>query len=331
MDASSPMHDTDTTMLPLRVLRKECIATDIHLFELAHRDGADLPPAAAGAHITVLTPNGLTRRYSLVNGPGEDDAWRIAVKRDAGGLGGSVSVVDGVRAGDVLYASRPANHFPLHTGAGPYLLVAGGIGITPVLSMLRELHARGADFRLLYLARSPEAAAFREELEAPGLAGRVHIHYDHGDPARSLDLGPWLREPADGAQLYCCGPRGLMQAVREGSRHWTHGAVHFEDFGTGSAQQAQAAGGADGAFTVRLVRSGRTLAVPADRSILQVLRQEGIPAPSSCESGTCGACRTTLLAGQADHRDYVLEDDEQHCEIMICVSRAVTPVLDLDL
>lgn len=329
MDASSPMQDNDTTMMPLRVVCKECIATDIHLFELVHRDGAALPPAAPGAHITVLTPNGLTRRYSLVNGPGECDSWRIAVKRDAAGLGGSVSVVDDVRAGDVVHASRPANHFPLHAGTGPYLLVAGGIGITPVLAMLRELRARGADFRLVYLARTPEAAPFREELESPDLAGRVQIHYDHGDPARSLDLGPLLRDAAAGAQLYCCGPRGLMQAVREGTRHWPQGTVHFEDFGTSRAPPPEQA--ADGSFSVRLVRSGRTLAVPADRSILQVLRQEGIPAPSSCESGTCGACRTTLLAGVADHRDYVLDEEQHHCEIMICVSRASTPVLDLDL
>lgn len=316
-------------MLPLRVLRKECIATDIHLFELAHRDGADLPPSAAGAHITMLTPNGLTRRYSLINGPRDREAWRIAVKRDAAGLGGSVSVVDGVQPGDVLYASRPANHFPLLPGDGSYLLVAGGIGITPVLAMVRELQALGADFRVLYLARSPDAAAFRVELESPELAGRVHIHYDHGDPARSLDLGPWLRAAAAGTQLYCCGPRGLMQAVREGTRNWPQGTVHFEDFGTSQPAAPQQA--EDGSFAVRLTRSGRTVAVPADRTILQVLRQEGIPVPSSCESGTCGACRTSLLAGVADHRDYVLDDDQHRCEIMICVSRAVTPLLELDL
>lgn len=323
------MHDTDTTMMPLRVLSKACIATDIHLFELAHPDGAALPAAGAGAHITVLTPNGLTRRYSLINGPGESEAWRIAVKRDAGGLGGSVSVVDQVQAGHVLYASKPANYFGLEPAARSFLLIAGGIGITPVLAMVRELRSRGADFQLLYLARSPEAAAFREELAAPELAGRVHIHYDHGDPARSLDLQPWLRQPAGGTHLYCCGPRGLMQAVREGARHWPQGTVHFEDFGTSRAPEPDRA--ADASFAVRLVRSGRTVEVPADRSILQALREQGIPAPSSCESGTCGACRTTLLAGVADHRDYVLDEDRHHCEIMICVSRAVTPTLELDL
>lgn len=323
------MLDNATTMLPLRVLRKECIATDIHLFELVHRDGRALPASAAGAHITLLTPNGLTRRYSLLDGIGDGETWRIAVKRDAAGLGGSVSVVDCVRAGDVLYASQPANHFPLHPGASSYLLVAGGIGVTPVLAMLRELRERRADFQLLYLARTPDAAPFQDELGSPELAGRVHIHYDHGDPARSLDLGPWLRTAAAGAQLYCCGPRSLMQAVREGTRHWAQGTVHFEDFGTSRAPAPQPA--ADESFVVRLVRSKRTLAVPANCTILQVLRQEGVPAPSSCESGTCGACRTTLLAGVADHRDYVLDADQHHCEIMICVSRAVTPVLALDI
>jgi phthalate 4,5-dioxygenase reductase subunit len=323
------MQDTDTTMLPLRVLRKACIATDIHLFELAHRDGAALPPAAAGSHITVLTPNGLTRRYSLVNGPGETQAWQIAVKREAAGLGGSASLVDQVDAGALLYASRPANYFSLDPAARSCVLVAGGIGITPVLAMARELRSRGAEFRLLYLVRSPEAAAFREELEAPELAGRVHIHYDHGDPARSLPLGPWLEQPAEGAHLYCCGPRGLMQAVREGTRHWPQGSVHFEDFGTSAAPAPLQA--AEGAFTVRLARSGRCVEVAPGQSILHALRAEGIAAPSSCESGTCGACRTPLLAGVAEHRDYVLEEEEQRSEIMICVSRAVSPTLELDL
>lgn len=329
MDTGSPMQDSETTMIPLRVLSKSCIATDIHLFEFAHRDGAGLPAAAAGAHITVLTPNGLTRRYSLVNAPGETDAWRIAVKRDAAGLGGSVSVVDEVQTGDVLYASKPANHFGLEPAAHSYLLIAGGIGITPLLAMARELRARGADFQLLYLARSPEAAAFREELAAPGFAERVRIHYDHGDAACSLDLAPWLAQPAAAAHLYCCGPRGLMQAVREGARHWPQGSVHFEDFGTSRTPQPQRP--ADGGFTVRLARSGCTVEVPADRSILQALQQHGIAAPSSCESGTCGVCRTTMLGGVAEHRDYVLDEDEQQREIMICVSRAATPVLELDL
>ncbi len=329
MDASSATQDMDTTMMPLRVLRKSCIATDIYLFELAHRDGVALPAVGAGAHITVLTPNGLTRRYSLVNRPGETDAWHIAVKRDARGLGGSVSVVDGVQAGDLLYASRPANYFGLEPAASSYLLIAGGIGITPVLAMARELQARGADFRLLYLVRTAEAAAFRDELEAPELAARVRIHYDQGDPARSLDLAPWLQQPRDGAHLYCCGPRGLMQAVRDGTRHWPHGSVHFEDFGTQGAPQPHQP--CDGGFSVRLARTGRTIEVAADQSILQALRAQGIAAPSSCESGTCGACRTVLLAGEAEHRDYVLDEDEQRCEIMICVSRAISPSLELDL
>ena len=314
-------------MIPLRVVGKSCIATDVFLFELAHRDGAPLPAFSGGAHVTVLTPNGLTRRYSLCNSPAQADRYLLAVKREHQGQGGSASMIDQVRCGDELLSSAPRNDFALAAGASSHLLIAGGIGITPMLSMLHELQARGADFQLIYLTRSAEFTAFREELQASELAGRVLLHHDHGDLARALDLSPWLAKPRDGLHVYCCGPRGLMQSVHEQTRGWPHGSVHFEDFGTSEAPQAVQ----DRPFTVKLARSGGTVAVPADVSILEALRRKGIAVPSSCESGTCGTCRTGLLAGVAEHRDYVLGEDEQETEIMICVSRAVSPQLELDL
>lgn len=314
-------------MMPLRVLRKAGIASDVFLFELVHRDGMPLPAFAAGAHITVLTPNGLTRRYSLCNGPTEKDHYRIAVKRDPLGLGGSVNLVDQVCEGDVLRASAPLNYFGLEPNATSYLLIAGGIGITPIFSMVRELQSRPAEFTLLYLARVPEAAAFRGALDAPDLAGRVRLHFDHGEPSNSFDLGPWLDGRREGTHLYCCGPRGLMQAVREQTRHWPAGTVHFEDFGTAEPEMTSE----DRPFSVRLVRSGLTLRVPSGTSILEALRQKNFVVPSSCEAGTCGSCRTGLLSGVAEHRDYVLDEEQHQSEIMICVSRAVSPVLELNL
>ena len=314
-------------MLPLRVAGKTCIAPDVFLFELVHRDGAPLPTFTAGAHVTVLTPNGLTRRYSLCNSPAQTDRYCIAVKREPQGQGGSASMIDQVQAGDPLPASAPQNSFSLDEQASSHLLIAGGIGITPILSMVRELQARGADFKLIYLTRSPDATAFRDEVQAAELAPRVLLHHDQGDSAQALDLSPWLAQPRDGVHLYCCGPRGLMQAVREQTREWPSGSVHFEDFGGSEPQQA----GQDQPFVVKLARSGRTVAVPADVSILEALRRENIAVPSSCESGTCGTCRTGLVAGVAEHRDYVLDEDEQETQIMICVSRAVSPQLELDL
>lgn len=314
-------------MMPLRVASKTCIAADVFLFELGSADGTPLPPFDAGAHVTVLTPAGLTRRYSLCNSPRETGSYRIAVKREALGGGGSVSLCDTVEAGDTLPTSPPLNYFPLAAEAASHLLLAGGIGITPVLAMAQELQARGAEFRLVFLARSGASAPFAAQMLAGPLRDRVTVHCTDGDPARRFDLAALLQQQAPGQHVYCCGPRRLMQSVRELSAHWAAGSVHFEDFG--SSEQPQA--GADQPFTVRLARTGKSLEVPCGTSILEVLRGAGIPAPSSCESGTCGACRTPLLGGCADHRDYVLADDEQDKEIMICVSRAAGELLELDL
>ena len=317
----------ETEMMSLEVHRKTGIAQDIFLFELVRPDHSGLPPFTAGSHLLVLTPNGLSRRYSLCNAPSERGRYVIAVKRDAAGGGGSISMVDDVTVGSRLDVSPPLNYFPLAAEATNHLLIAGGIGITPVLSMMRELIAKKADFQLVYCTRSPETTAFLDELSAPELAGRVLVHHDHGDRERSLAIGPVVATRTGETHLYCCGPRPLMQAVRELTQHWPHAAVHFEDFGT-SAHPEQ---NGDKAFSVRLAHSGVTVDVPAGVSILAALRGRGITVPSSCESGTCGSCRTTLLSGMAEHRDFVLDDDEQGNEIMICVSRAQSAELVLDM
>ena len=314
-------------MTPFEVKRKVAIADDVHLFELAPADSTPLLAFDAGAHITLLTPNGMTRRYTLCNAPAERDRYLIAVKRDAQGLGGSTSVVDDVAVGDRLQVSAPRNDFGLDAQASSHLLIAGGIGVTPILAMARQLQAQGAEFRVVYITRSASASAFLDQLTAPDFAGRVLTHHDQGDRARSFDLAPLLAERPPGAHVYCCGPRPLMQAVREHARHWPSGSVHFEDFG--SAEDAEAPTGRG--FAVRLLRSGVTLEVPHDQSILHVVRRHGIAVPSSCESGTCGSCRTGLVSGRAQHRDFVLDEDEHDQAIMICVSRAESPLLELDL
>ncbi|WKL18636.1 PDR/VanB family oxidoreductase [Comamonas testosteroni] len=314
-------------MMPLRVASKRCIAPDVFLFELARADGAPLPAFDAGSHVTVLAPAGLTRRYSLCNSPRETDRFSIAIKREAAGGGGSMSLCDTVEPGDTLPTSLPLNYFPLAEGAQRHLLIAGGIGITPILAMAQELLARGAEFRIVYLASSRATAPFVQELLEGPLAGRVTLHCTEGDAGSRLDLQALLKEQAPGQHVYCCGPRRLMQAVREHSAHWIAGSVHFEDFGTSEQPQEQA----DQPFTVRLARSGRSFEVPCGTSILTVLRDAGIPAPASCESGTCGSCRTTLLSGCADHRDFVLDESEYDSEIMICVSRAKSSVIEIDL
>ncbi|SAK88005.1 PDR/VanB family oxidoreductase [Caballeronia ptereochthonis] len=313
--------------LALTVTAKNEIADDIFLFELRDEDGGTLPPFTAGAHLLVHAPAGMARRYSLCNAPSERNRYVIAVKRDAAGGGGSVSMACDVHVGATLEVSPPANFFPLANDASRYLLIAGGIGITPMRAMMAELAARDAQFDVIYCTRSPESTAFLDEFKTGEFASRVRLHHDFGDRGRSLAIAPLVAERHGDTHVYCCGPRPLMQAVRDATSHWPSSAVHFEDFGTSAHENAAG----EKAFTVRLARSGGCVNVAPGETILDALRANGIETPSSCEAGTCGSCRTRLLAGEADHRDFVLDEDEQASEIMICVSRACSDELVLDI
>jgi phthalate 4,5-dioxygenase reductase subunit len=219
----------------------------------------------------------------------------------------------------------PVNDFGLPPRAQDFLFIAGGIGITPIMAMIREVLRQGKRFRLFYCSRSPETTAFLDELSAPEFMDQVTIHYDQGDPARSLDLKPVLAERKNREHLYCCGPRPLMEAVRNMTDHWSSTAVHFEAF-----SEAETHKPTDKPFKLRLARSGEVLDVPTTKTILEVLRDRGLEVPSSCETGTCGTCRTKMLAGEADHRDLVLAENERADTIMICVSRAKRDEITID-
>jgi phthalate 4,5-dioxygenase reductase component len=314
--------------LMLDVTGKIALADGIDLFEFRAPDGQPLPPFSAGAHVLIKTPAGIARRYSLCNAPSERSRYVVAVKLDPASRGGSASMIGDVEVGMRLEVSAPENYFALTQQASDYLLIAGGIGITPLRAMMAELDARNARYRLVYCTRSPETSAFLDELAALP-PERVLIHHDYGNPDQSLDFAALLAKRNANTHLYCCGPRPLMQAVRNAAAGWPAGAVHFEDFGTSSSptdHDAQPDG-----FVVTLQRSGRSIHVAPEQSILEALRDAGIETPSSCEAGTCGACRTALCAGVADHRDFVLDDDEHESAIMICVSRAKSDELVLDL
>ncbi|MFO1412919.1 MAG: PDR/VanB family oxidoreductase [Burkholderiales bacterium] len=302
-------------------------AVDIVRYELRAPDGGPLPAFEPGAHVPVRTPAGVVRRYSLAGDPADTDRYEIAVKRDAAGRGGSVSMVDTLRAGSTLPVAAPRNEFALHPRAKRFLFIAGGIGITPVMAMLRHLVATGGPrFDLHYCTRSLAHTAFADALADDALREHVHLHHDDGDPARAFDFWPLLEKPQAGTHVYCCGPRGLMDAVRDMSGHWAGGSVHFESFGVDAALRRT-----DHAFRVRLARSGRVVDVPADRSLLEALREHGVRVMSSCEAGSCGTCRTGLVAGDVEHRDFVLGPDQQAGEIMVCVSRARGDEITLDL
>lgn len=301
-------------MRQLRVARAAKIADDIYEFELRDPAGTDLPPFTAGSHITVLTPSGDERKYSLSNNPLECDRYVIAVKRDANGRGGSISMCDRLKEGDTLDASDPKNDFGLVKSFAGYILIAGGIGITPILAMARHFVNEGTAFKLYYLTRNRASTAYADELSEPEFKGKVVIHHDDGDPAKALDLWPVLEKPK--GHVYCCGPAGLMDSVRDMTGHWSKTAVHFEAFTDGHTVKPE-----DVPFTLRLAKSGETLEVPVGQPILDVLRKAGHDVPYSCASGSCGSCRTRLISGDVDHRDFVLQEEEKADYIMVCVSR----------
>lgn len=312
--------------LSLRIAVKREIARGITFFELRAAAGAELPLFTAGAHVKLRTPNGFVRKYSLCNDPAKRDCYAIAVKWEAGGRGGSIDLIDCTRVGDALVVAPPVNDFALAPRSLDHLFIAGGIGITPIISMVRQLQAEpDKRFRLYYCARTPEVTAFLQDLSVTALKGKVVIHYDNGDPARSLDLWPILEERKNREHLYCCGPRPLMEQVREMTGHWSSTALHFEAF-----IEPEKTKPTDKPFVLRLARTGLEFDVPVGVSILDAMRTHGCDAPSSCESGTCGTCRTKLLDGEADHRDLVLTEGERRDQIMLCVSRAVSAKLVID-
>jgi phthalate 4,5-dioxygenase reductase subunit len=319
--------DPDSREMALTVRKKSEIADGVFLFELRSPAGADLPAFKPGSHITVTAPSGQKRRYSLCNDPGERDHYLIAVKQETSGRGGSLSFTSDVKEGDQITAEPPANEFEMSASEPKSIVfIAGGIGITPIRAMILHCVRQGkTNFKLYYFTRTSSAMAFREEFNAPAFAGKVILHHDNGDPEQAYDLWPVLEEQR-GAHLYCCGPRGLMDSVRDMTGHWPDSAVHFEDFVGASAPHAD-----DKPFEVKLARSGKSYEVGIGVSILDTLRNNGHVLASSCESGTCGTCRTRFIEGEPDHRDLVLSDKEKKSEIMICVSRSKSPTLTLEL
>ena len=319
--------------LSLIVQRRAAVARDITEFTLVRADAGELPPFEPGAHVLVRTPAGSTRKYSLINPPDQRNHYEIAVRRDANGRGGSVSMADGLASGAVIETSLPENAFPLERNASRYLFIAGGIGITPILGMIRHLQVRAAEgenpppFQLIYLTRSAADTAYLQELAGQPTGAHLSLHHDHGNPGDAFDLWPVLERPAAGTHIYCCGPRGLMDAVRDMSGHWPAAAIHFESFGVGDAAMFET----NQPFTIHLARSGDVIEVDADQTALEALQAHGCRVMSSCEAGSCGTCRTTYLSGDIEHRDLVLDEVEKADQIMVCVSRARGGVLELDL
>ncbi|MEU0647772.1 PDR/VanB family oxidoreductase [Streptomyces umbrinus] len=307
----------------LVVERRDLAAEGVLALTLRHPLGEELPAWEPGAHIDVVLGPGLERQYSLCGDPADRRSWRVAVLREPDGRGGSAHVHGQLEAGGKVRVRGPRNHFALQPSPR-YRFVAGGIGITPILPMLAEAEASGAEWTLLYGGRTRNSMAFVEELSPYGDKVRIAPQ----DEAGLLDLAAELGTPQPGTLVYCCGPGPLLDAVEERCAQWPKGSLHVERF-----QPKVQETGADTEFEVVLERSGRTLTVPADVSVLDTVRSAGVEVLFSCTEGTCGTCETDVLEGAPDHRDSVLTDEERETgeTMLICVSRCRGKRLVLDL
>jgi ferredoxin-NADP reductase len=267
------------------------------------------------------------RQYSITNGPGELLSYTIAVKREPDSRGGSLAVTDTLRVGDVLAVSEPRNNFPLRRDATRTVLIAGGIGVTPLLSMARALKRSSLHFEFHVFARSHEHVPLAEQLRALGDA--VTIHTGRGPAETTADVTALLGAHARASHLYVCGPGPMLETVRSlaAALGWPDEAVHFEYFRNAHEIDLSST------FTVELARSALSLVVPAGKSILEVMRENGIDAPSSCEQGACGTCLTRVLEGVPDHQDVYLNQTERaaNAAMLTCVSRAKSGRLVLDI
>lgn len=309
----------------VRVAERYEAADGVLALDLEHPTGDDLPDWSPGSHIDVVLGEGMVRQYSLCGDPGQRKRWRIAVLRERDGRGGSAYVHDNVTADSVITVSGPRNHFEL-VPAARYVFIAGGIGITPILAMIRSSDVQAADWRLHYGGRTLASMAFTQELTA-AYGDRVAICPQ--DEVGLLDLHRILADPDPDTLVYCCGPAPLLDAVESlCQQRWPTGALRVERF-----QPKEHAASASGGFQVELARSGATVEVAADQSVLDAVRAAGVPVASSCEEGTCGTCEVAVLGGEVEHRDSILTPEEQEANdtMFICVSRARCPRLVLDL
>lgn len=315
---------TAVTTTDLVVVAKEAVADEVVALTLAHPEHRRLPDWTPGAHIDLILPNGLTRQYSLCGSRWDANTYRIGVLRDPSGRGGSAFIHDTLTVGDTVAVGGPRNNFTL-VPATKYLFIAGGIGITPMLSMLAQADLLECDWRLEYLGRSRATMAFTEDLT--GYGDRVSIRPD--DEGGVSDVAAMLASIDDDTVVFCCGPTRLLDAVGRCCADWRPGRLRIERF----VPKAQTNTVRDNAFEIELRRSRRWVTVAPRQSVLEALRGTGTSVLSSCGQGVCGTCETTVLDGLPDHRDSILDDAEREAGdcMFICVSRSLSDRLVLDL
>jgi ferredoxin-NADP reductase len=310
----------------LRVSQMTWEAEGVLSVRLADPSGADLPTWEPGAHLALHLPNGIVREFSLCSDPDDLSGWTVAVLREPSSRGGSAYVHLELRVGDLIEVEGPRNNFQLEP-AQKYLLVAGGIGITPILAMARSLERRGEDWQMLYAGRSSATMAFVDELKELGTEKvRLHADDEAGGPPALADV---LGSVTDGTLVYCCGPEPLLKGVEE--KLADVGCLRLERFK--APEPVAPPPGGDQPFDILCAGSGKRVHVPVGTTALDALEQAGLDMPSSCTEGICGTCETKVLAGTVDHRDFLLTEDEKEAQntMFVCVSRALTPELTLDV
>lgn len=322
-------------MITLKVQEIDELTPAIKKFVFQAVDGGSLPSFSAGAHIDFHLETGMIKSYSLANDPSETDRYVTAILREESGAGGSLYMHDQVHVGKELTITPPQNNFELAEQASQHILLAGGIGITPLLAMGYKLRDEKKDCYLHYCSKSVEETAFLDEVKTI-FGNNLTLHHDGGDPANGINLADTFSAQPNGAHVYICGPSGLLNAARDATSHWREGSVHFELFTSAKTDEEKATlqsrAAEDDSFEIELAKSGKILEVPPDKSILQVLWENDIEVLHACEEGWCGNCVVEYLSGGVDHRDEVLDDVDRESKLQVCISRALPGekiVLDL--
>ncbi|MGE0280274.1 MAG: 2Fe-2S iron-sulfur cluster-binding protein [Rhizobiaceae bacterium] len=317
---SRALESAERLRLMVREMRLE--TDDVMRIRFSARDRSPLPAWEPGAHIDIAFANGVERQYSLCGDPADCSEWQIAVLREPVSRGGSRFIHDKLRPGDLVTVSAPRNNFRLEP-AEKTVFIAGGIGITPLLPMIRQTRAEGRDWRLLYLGKTRERMAFIEAVECG--AATIACSAVGG----RMDIFDWIGQVDTGTRIYACGPQAMLDALEERSAAWPKGALRIERFQARSFVDLSDSK----EFEVVAQRSGLSVIVSPGCSILQMLEEAGLPVPSSCLEGVCGTCETAIIDGEAEHRDSILSPDERETNetMMICVSRSRTPRLVLDI
>jgi len=322
-EATPAQEPAPEALIDVRLSAIRFAARDTNLYEFRRLDGKPLPAYEPGAHVDLHLPNGMIRNYSMIVARPEVETYTFGIKRDPASRGGSRYIHDELHVGKVLKISAPRNNFRLTEDAGHTVLLAGGIGITPIWCMVQRLEDLGRSWKLYYACRSRADMAFLEALE--GMAG-AQFHFDDENAGKVLDIAAIVAETPKDAHLYCCGPTPMMNAFESATVDWPRGQIHVEYF---TPKQEAKKGG----FTVELARSGQEFFIPEGKTILEVLLDEGIDLDYSCELGICGACEQRVISGIPEHRDAILTEEEQaeNKRVMICCAGCKTDRLVLDL